>query len=224
MDLLSLPHNLSFRLQFEDRLGIVDVVMRVGSIGFGDPEQNEIQIGAVEDTFRTSPNIFAPPPASAYTTINTSPVAVSVQDVFDQDFFFAMRDENRAGELSTEKPLFVAQGPQENALAYALEVRQGTDPYDRQGLVSYLPSGVLQSALVESDGLSAAKAGIELATLVVEDVSDSFLALNVLSTDDIKVNGLNLMLVVSSETNPFTGATYEPELMAFEIHHRHPHR
>jgi hypothetical protein len=203
-----------FRFQADTPLGIVDLVMRTGSVGFGDLDQTEVQIGAVEDVFTLGSSTFSSPPASLFTTVNPPPVAVSTRDVFDQEYFLAQRDD-RSG-LVLDKPVVVAAQPQGNGLEYALLARQGTDAFVRESVVAWTPTGTLQAAIAEETGDT--EPGVEMSTLVIENVVNAGILTNRSGgvDDDIRVAGENLMMVVSSVTNPFTAATYEPELMAYD--------
>lgn len=202
----------AFRLQWPP-LGIDDLVMRVGSIGFGDAEQTEIQIGAIEDIFSLAQAVFSAPPSSLFTSVNPPPAVVSVFDVFDQPYFFGLNDQLRT-EFTSEKPLIVAQKPQGNALEYQTEARQGGNPFTFEDESAYTPTGVLAAGLTESDGSNVST--WEISSLTVNSVSDAAILSSVAGDEDIRATGLNLALIISTAINPLTGAVYEPELVGYD--------
>lgn len=70
-------------------LSLQNMVMRVSKIDMGDLTSGEIKISCVQDRFATATPTFAPPDASDWTPINTSPNAVVLRNVFTPPHFLS---------------------------------------------------------------------------------------------------------------------------------------
>lgn len=99
-----------------DKLGITQIFMRISKISMGEPEQNEIRLSLVQDVFGSAHAVFAPPGASLATEQAGAPVQISTQFITDQTPWISSQDPDNA--LKNEKPMFLAEAPQGNALQY----------------------------------------------------------------------------------------------------------
>lgn len=205
-----------FILEWEDNLGITQLVMRVISMGFGDLQQTEIQISAVEDIFKLADNIFTAPADTAFTSPIQAAAQITVDDVFDQPYLVALSDTTSVSTPGTaHKPMYVAQRPNGNSTRLTLFAREGAADFTAEQEGSFVPSGVLNAALTENAGGDTDV----IATLVIDNVSSvSTLDTTVLTTTQIKNTLNHLAIIVSSVDHPLIAgsAVYEPEIVAYE--------
>lgn len=194
-------------------LGINQLVMRVGDVGFGSDDQMLINISAVEDVFSNATATFVTPPSTGWSEVIETPQALATFRVQDSPYIFSAKDTEFQSGTIYDQAMTLAIAPQNNATGYDILVRQGSDPFIGESSAEYLASGTLQSSITESQG-------DELATLIVENVvSPQLISTAVVTDADITARQQNFILVVSTVNDPFTqqGRTkYEPELMAYE--------
>ena len=171
-------------------LGITQLIMRVGGMGFGDQDQTEIELTALEDIFKLADNIFTPPPGSLYGFLNIAPVDIAVELIQDQPYFFNFNDALTLNPGTTHKTLTLAGTPQSNSLNYRVNARQGTDPYVGEVIANYNPTGVLNALLLETTSDTVTSIQVDSVSLAValEEAS--------VSDNEIQQQGVNLALIV----------------------------
>ena len=188
-----------------DELGIVQVVYRVASIGFGDDVNLDIQITAIEDIFKISEAIFSAPPASLWTPNAAAPVQITTQAMIDSPYFFTKRDSS-ATITTALKPLTLAAAPQANSLNYQIYARPGALPYLAENFADFVPTGTLNAAILERDGSTTAD---KITTVVVNNVSrPGLISLTTKTAAELKASGENLIYIVHP--------TLESEVLSFE--------
>ncbi len=131
--------------------GILNMVMRITKIDFGDLTSNEIKLSCIQDRFSTATPTFADSEASNWTPINTNPNPVPLRLLFTPPAFLTANDLNEAvSTFDSAGRLYVAAvapGP----ASYAVNVMTSSDNFATGGVSSiesapYNGGGVMQAA------------------------------------------------------------------------------
>lgn len=146
-------------------LGIVQMVVRVASIGYGTSQDPTMTIGFLEDAYGQTFAAFVAPQGNLSSPLNTAPVAVVTWVPFEMPYYFQNFDVAKTA-LGVNKLAWVALAPQSNALNFRIyEETVDGGAIDPQNLADYAPTGTLQAALLENTADTA------VTGVVIESVS-----------------------------------------------------
>jgi len=149
-----------FKLTWEP-LGIVDLVMRISDINYGQLEQGIIEIGAIEDIFTLGEAIYAAPQPTDWVVPTSPPAPAPFEDVFEMPFHIIRSERVVTGWSDDEASAIatVASPPSGGSFSYNILTRISPDPFLATGASRFFtPTGALT---VDYD-ITTAKGSLDL--------------------------------------------------------------
>jgi len=189
-------------------LGLADLVMRVGDVGYGTLDQGFITIDATQDIFTLGNTIWADPQPTDWIEPVNDPAPAPFEDAFSTPFQI-VRDEFQTEGWNTEEAnavATVASEPSSDTLGYSVLTNQGGGFITTGSTDDITPTGTLLNDYdLDEDNCHLDTTD----TLVVTD-SDTRMALIVAATTPEVLEGyFNLAFIGDIDTQ-------EGEIIAFE--------
>ncbi|HYE35515.1 phage tail protein [Methylocaldum sp.] len=133
------------------KLGLSEVVYRVGSFQSGTLQDGKITIEAVEDVFGLPTNVYAAQQPVGWVSPNNSPTASPYRVLYEAPFYDLVRlmGQNDAEALAVDAGYLIAAGvrPSDDAFNYALLTRTGAAAYAEAGTGDFCPSCLIAADL-----------------------------------------------------------------------------
>jgi hypothetical protein len=118
-------------------LGIIDMVLRVGSCNYGSSSEMKVKFTCVEDVFAVQSALYANPPATGWTDPRNDPAAALDRKLMEVTFWDILRD----GGISAATAL-----DDDAAFLQVMAVTPSQDAYDFELMLRDSPSGSFYSA------------------------------------------------------------------------------
>jgi hypothetical protein len=134
-----------------DKLGLSEVVFRVGQVQGGTLQDGKIAIEAVEDVFGLPTNTYAAQQPVGWTSPNNAPAAAPYRLVYEAPYWDMVRafGEADAQALPADAGYLVAAAvrPSSDAINFNLLTRTGANAYEEQGSGDFCPTCTLAADL-----------------------------------------------------------------------------
>lgn len=161
-----------FKLTWPD-YDVVDMVMRVTGIAYGDGKTNRIRIQCAQDVFSLPSIAFVAPPANAWEDPNSLPKAIQKQVAFEVPYMELVQQQGQAnvdtvldGNPQIGYAGIAASRPEGNALNARFYVDSGAG-YEDVGMLDFCPGATLDAPMSKSDTTISITGGNELENVVI---------------------------------------------------------
>jgi len=156
------------------KLGLSEVVFRVGQVQGGILQNGRITLEAVEDIFGLPTNSYAAQQPVGWTSPNNAPAIAPYRLVYEAPYWDLVRafGEADAQVLPADAGYLVAAGvrPSSDALNFTLMTRTGSNAYADQGVGDFCPTCTLVQALAPAVSSTIAyTGGVDMEDVAVGD-------------------------------------------------------
>lgn len=159
------------------RLGITEIVYRVGSISYGKPGSSEIVVFAVQDIFATEVGTFSPPQGTGWTVPEDGAVAVTTSNALALEAPRQMVVQDTYAPTQEPRIWMGARWPGGGTVALRAYLRAGasrpiSEAYaEDAGISQFILSGTLDSALADYSGSATRPATYNIDITEEDDLS-----------------------------------------------------